>query len=481
MLTMLLAVIFMTTSCNKDADEPTMSQAEVSFSISNLSMTDNPLKSGGLDPETPECSEEPPAYVVVTINGMDYRLNVLQDLNDGLETEVLKMYTGMYNVTDFKVYDANDNLIWLSPKGEDGFGHWLENNVEFEFEIVEWKKVKVVVDVLCFIPEEVTEFGYGWFELVPNIDKPLCFYGNICTKFYEDFHDERIPNNPYVGQEYDGYDFPALLEVIVYGPDGQVMDIANNVDTQGDNFCARYLDILADEGEQYTFELFLIEPDNTRLLIHSGVFDDSMWSNNGDGPWASPNPFGGEDGKFDVIIGNCLSDDSPLQPDVILPGYIPLPETVTFKLHLGATSFLDLEVFSTTGGGSLNQIKPGVIPGWCGDRSTTIYIGSTYTADVYTSLDLAGMPLKYQGYGAAKWAMLNWLINQDLSGYTRDEIQNAIWNIIDGTADPDGGLSAAAAPHIDFMPQPGQYAFVLLDPHEFKDQEFQLIIVQVDP
>ena len=98
-------------------------------------------------------------------------------------------------------------------------------------------------------------------------------------------------------------------------------------------------------------------------------------------------------------------------------------------------------------------------------------------AGVYSSLDQANLPASYAGYN---WGALNWLVN-NMDGYTDKERQNAIWNILHGQSNSDGGLSAEALTHSDFIPTVGDYAIVLFDANAGSGNEIQLQIVRIDP
>jgi len=88
-------------------------------------------------------------------------------------------------------------------------------------------------------------------------------------------------------------------------------------------------------------------------------------------------------------------------------------------------------------------------------------------------------------------AKVNWLMNHALDfGYVLGQdyggeggpVQQAIWNLLNGTSypPPAATMSAAASTHGDFVPLPGQLAAVLIIKNN-DPLNYQLIFVVVDP
>ena len=272
-----LAFVFYLGSCEKQkvADE----KSEVSFEMNNLS---NSLSKKGVGDQgtLPTCEDKDPAYVVITISGVDYTLNVLQNLEDGNQTEVIKLDAGDYTIDNFVVYAADDDLIWAAPmEGSYYEDLWDLDGVSKDFKTLKFQKKKVSIDVLCYQPFNYDKFGFNWFEFSRIEIKTLCFFGDVCVEDYEFWHSE----GSYYGQSnQDGYDFPAIFEVVIEDSEGnQINDPAldDNIyypdgspwQGVGEPLCVEYPDIIG-QTDEYTLKIFLILPNGDKLQIREHDF-----------------------------------------------------------------------------------------------------------------------------------------------------------------------------------------------------------------
>jgi len=172
---------------------------------------------------------------------------------------------------------------------------------------------------------------------------------------------------------------------------------------------------------------------------------------------------------------------------------LSLPEQVniTSQHPGGGDSYWDVTV---SNGGDLD----GDYEGWCVDTDRTMSSGTTYTADVYSSLDEG-----FDGLGLVEhpenMGLVNWIINQGYVGdsspaggvYTYGDVQRAIWTLIEdnnstaglGSWDQDRVdeiLADAAADGADFTPGCEDTVAVLLVPvNSSGDTTNQIIIAQV--
>jgi len=458
-------LLFTFVSCDEKELAPG-GESGVSWDISNISKTLANKDAGKYDVnEYPECSDLDESYVFVVINGVDYKIQLT-----GLtgQTEVLKLPAGNYTVTEFVVYSADDTAIWSMPMtGSLASQYYGLTGLPFDFSIKEFVKQKKEVDVVCYNPSSYELFGYGWFAYTKYEENTLCFFGDVCTKFYDDYHEK---DSPYFGQNYDGYDFPAIFDIAIYRGESQVA-YESNIAWQGSGspLCVKYLDNpIVDE--HFSFEIFLHMPDGSKESVYIQEFDDG--ENSGDG-------FGGEDGVFDFSVGECDSQGNN-DVDLVLPSYLPLPETVSFMINgalYGDGAYQRLYLDGIGGDYAIANTLPGAfLLGWCGAKDDKISRNIWYEANVYSSLNVSKIPAKYASY---KWGALNWLINHK-SGYTPKQIQAAIWHITNGTA--GNSLSFSAMANQSYKPKVGEFAIVLFDAIEFKEEsEIQLFIVKVDP
>lgn len=131
-----------------------------------------------------------------------------------------------------------------------------------------------------------------------------------------------------------------------------------------------------------------------------------------------------------------------------------LPTSGDISLALGSTAHFNVTI---TNGGILN----GVRAGWCLDRTHGIALSWPYLVNFYSTL--APIPallttgtdpaIDYPG----NVDLVNWAVN-NRDGYTRDEVQNVIWYLIESaqptlTAHEQTLADAAAANGEGFVPQ----------------------------
>ncbi|MEN8137113.1 MAG: hypothetical protein ABFR62_01635 [Bacteroidota bacterium] len=507
-----IALIVAFSSCEK---QPVAKDGnyEVSIAINNLTPS---LKKGTVDGENtgnlPECSDAEADYAIVGLidpNGKpvaSMHLPIL-GVDDGTQTVVVKTKTlGEYTIDLFEVYDAEDNLIWAAPKPGSEYYDWVTNKIGDTFTVEAFKKLKVDIDVLCWQPYSYKEFGYFWFDIDKTRVKTLCFFGDVCTKFYEDFHN--FDGSPYVGQEYMGYDFPAIFYVLIKDSEGEVinnMEVNSNEEWYGNEpLCIEFPDIEGQDDE-YTFEIYLAYPDGTWPLVYTSdpfMAEDDLEDITGD------------DGIFDFVVGNCSWEGN--DANIELDPYLLLPDHGTIEILYGnfkSPNFFDYFEIGLLEGFD-NPLYPEELKGestygYCGDIWNFITT-DIYDVDIYpthTEEALANIPAEYAAY---PWGSLNWMANFAPVEETTSEIarhyQAAIWMVIHGMgndvmnrieglagiqikqADIDFA-NEALNNHSDYKVRTGDYVVLLFDPVETeenvidgsRDNMIQLVLTRVDP
>lgn len=446
------------------------------------------------------CNDElAPSFVYVVINGTPYELKIVTLTEGGtMQTEVLKLIPGSYTIEEFAVYngtpnnndDADDTVLFASPEhSSDYVTNWAMTGVgqgSTPFVIEAFKKAPVHVDVLCYVPSAYVDFGFTWFQFDKFKAKKIYFFGDVCTKFWEEWKDYEDESNPYLGA-INGYDFPAAFTVDVYkGLSATGVPAVSGTYTPSDYvgidaepLCIEYVDNLQSVDESYTFVISLTLPDGTSEVIHTGNFTDANWSK----VTPDEDTFGGLDGIFDFVVGNCSYDGNNANEE--LPAWIPVAKTGTFKLggplygsHGGYTSIefgaLDLEHADTFMNGT-------IYGAFCAAKVDQISLGVTYPANFYSSL--GGLTelddTKYANL-KANIGVLNWIVNNQ-SGWTAREIQAAIWHFTDGQSATT--LSTTASTYVNFVPTVGDWAIIVCDAIEAdtKNGDYQLMVVRVDP
>ena len=488
---MLLSIPFLFASCEKPV---ATEKVDVAFSIYDSgSMTKKDAGDTVL-----ECIEGEASYVVTVIDGVEYTLNVLTGLDGGTSTATIKFSPGDHIVSSFVVYTADGDVLWVTPlEGSYYDNLWDLISVDLTFNVADFTKKVVPIDVLCYRDVDYEAFGFTWFQFHAYESKSVCFFGDICSKFYPDFNSAE---GPYAGQ-VEAHDFIALFNVDIYGPGGELMNSATNV---GEDInapvCVEYLDD-TEVDETYTFVISILGPTGEVFATTEGSFTDAEWS-------GVDSDFGGDDDIWEFVVGNCIADNTDA---VVLPAYLALPSTgnITIKA-VRHDNELHYEYFDVLlNSGFNNALYPpelvdgALLGGYCGDLYNNVPIEGTYDVDVYSSLGV--VPPMYAGY---PWNSLNWLANQEYAiteAHIEGKMLQAIlwFTIHDGTpglankiksslgltpteVSDAQAVASIALTHSDYSPLTGEYCLVLLDPIEGSGPpvatEFvQLVLVRVDP
>ncbi|APG59246.1 hypothetical protein [Christiangramia salexigens] len=203
----ILALLF--TSCSKDEnssliDEPANAKSvDLSFGAVLNDLANRAMSKSHFD-QVPDCSEELPVTAVLEISYNNQTVgpivvDVLKD-QDGFFTdysELLKIpvpNNGSTTVTleSFMVYDGNDidaqnpygNLIWIAPKESQvgQFDGYVDKALPFDFQVTDGSKPYIDVEVLCFDRRMVNEYGYVFFNILPEKIYPFCTFVNYCDE-----------------------------------------------------------------------------------------------------------------------------------------------------------------------------------------------------------------------------------------------------------------------------------------------------------
>jgi hypothetical protein len=446
------AAIFTMYSCEKT--ETTVAKQEVSFDLAGL--PDQTLgKKSGIENDTiyendsnyPACSQEAVDHVDIIIDDTTYTVGMTA-LSPS-QTEVIQLEPGTHTLEAINVYDDNNNLIYIMPSNtsievtEAGL-----IGVPLQLDLKSWTKNKINVDVVCWHEYKHKVYTWGWTELKYYQMKHLCFFGDVCTKYYEDF-----------GQNQ--YDFPATFTIdYTYTLNGNT--ISKSYTSNGVKpLCIDYLD---DElnPENLTYTLSLETPTGPLVLDANVAVPEGAWS--GDGSWA------GDDGIYLFNVGKCGTNvDRQFAP------YQPLPSTVTFKITgpIYNDGYIDLTIVDVPNDPTPDIYTGAKLPSWCIAKTRTIQRNTNYPADVYSSLYPENMPSSYSGL---PWDKLNWILNNK-DAYTPQEIQAAIWHYTDGDAATT--LSDLADAQAGYIPPVGGYSIVILDPSD--TDSIQILVVRIDP
>lgn len=184
------AMIF--TSCSKEENTQLTDENSVVLTFGAVlnDLANRASKQSQFD-QIPTCSTAAPdrAVIGLTVDGQvwdDVEVDILMDSNGYFTayTEDLKIHVPgaggvSVTVTSFMVYDAGNNLIWVAPTGGN-FAAYVDNPLPLNFNLQRGTKPYIDIEVLCFDRRTVNEYGYPFFDLVPTVVYPLCFFANYC-------------------------------------------------------------------------------------------------------------------------------------------------------------------------------------------------------------------------------------------------------------------------------------------------------------
>jgi hypothetical protein len=494
LLIVLLSAAF--TGCQKDDAGKTVATQEVSFGIDLMDI--DGLKSGVFECQFDD-QGNPLIPTVLEIDITDLDIGTTSTFNpqifmlDGkLYSQAIKLATGQYSISKFLMLtEIGGTVVMAIPEASSEFGQYVVNGVDFEFEVGEFSKTQVDVQVLCFSLEKVDEFGFFWFQTNEIVIREQCFFGDLCLKDPTD----------YAGSYYDDlfaplsnypFDLPAIYKIEVIRNNGDWSKSFTNIvveDNVATEFiaplCIKYPDRV-DKDDEFVFKLYIYVRVGSQFqykYFHSWtiVNDESFDS--------------GNDGIMGFVVGNCNYNGADLQ----LAPYQNLPTSASITISSpGDPGYWNLNVNSVNPAGNYD-LPLGEMTGWCGDQETTIIPG-TKNMYIYSSLYStnwpAGMPFNPQDI-----AKVNWLFNNlgNFAGFNTPTgnvitsnditqaqgllIQDAIWEIIHGNTGISGmamDMATAAANQGNFSPLPGGWAAILCVAFN-KPVQHQLIFTVVDP
>ena len=477
LFTAVAAMIF--SSCTQDLPGPDVNTPrEVSFNTSG----DGLLKSEG------DCSLDAD-YAVIQIDGVIYNAATFV-VNDVLYTQAIKLPPAQYTLEMFTLWNDNDTpgddsddiMVSAAPHEGAPFADMVINPLDLVFDVQAFLKVEIEIGVLCYEESEHGEFGFVWFQPVKTHVKQKWFFGDFCTKFFED----------YTGSDYEGQtnglqiDMPALYEIEVMH-NGISQGTYSNLGSLGEApLSVPYVDD-PDQVDNYEFRLsVLVKVGEGFEYKYFGSFtfsdDEDITTDIGIGP--------GADGVYDFVIGNCLVTSA----DFALAPYMNLPTSGTLVIGNGTApspnegAYFDVKM---TGIGSGYDFAEDTWFGsYCFDRNVGIGTGTSYTVDVYSSLYPELMPANMND---KEWDRVNWLINHvdQFPGWLWSDFQQAMWILEDPTwtgaalggvpektAMTDTMVAAAVANGDGYLPLPGGWAAVSFNN---QGQPIQTIFIIVDP
>ena len=402
----LLLLLF--TSCSKDetgTQNPQKTEmAKLSFAtiLNDLVANNSSLKQSLND--LPMCSDGTPAYVevilsqggnqVVGTTANPLKVNVNPNPadydNDGVdeyftnESASLELTPGTYTLDFFKVYDANNTLLWIAPRTGDGsLASYVQHPLPMDINLGAGVKKYVDVDVLCYDHRMANQYGYLFFDIEETQVIDFCIFGNYC--------------------DANGRHFPAHFSVDVWkyadGVKGDQLynDLTNTVaiDQNGDYAGSTVCVALPDGAglDEYYFEITLLDSDAygdvANTVIRKGVINDIIVRNFFDGD---------NNLEYYHFREGCESNDTP--PIFDQPGVTNYKSCLDATNNSGvvALAFLSLDQTNNTLDATIlatklepNKVHPQHIHGFADKHNSTCPPSSVAGADGIISLS-EGLP-----------------------------------------------------------------------------------------
>ncbi len=489
------AILF--SSCTQDLPEIDQNAPrEVIFNTSGNGL----LKADG------DCSLEAD-YATIQISDVVYTAATFV-VNEVLYTQAIKLEPGTYTLQEFVLWNDNDTpddtsddlIVSAAPHAGAPFADLVINALDYQFDVMSFLKVEVEVGTLCYEESTHEDFGFIWFKPTKTHIKQKWFFGDFCTKFFEDYTDSDYADQTNGLQ----VDMPAIYQVELW-KNGDSVSTYTNIATLGEAPLAIPFVDNPETNEEYELKLNVLVKVGEQFLYK--YFKSFFFTNDGDittdigvGP--------GDDGVYDFVIGNCLVTEA----DFSLAPYMNLPETGSMEVRLhpeaDRNAYFEVELgFTGTG---FDVVAGDWYDSFCFDPDNGINM-TTYNVNIYSSLYPELMP--FSDMTDRNWNELNWLANHfeqySTLNYIWEDVQHAVWKISDPTHDtgtPLGGVSASPlvdhdndgnTPDIrladlmaadamqygaDYIPLPGGWAAVSFMPEGSTNADhIQIIFIIVDP
>jgi hypothetical protein len=469
LMLLMVATMFATVGCNKD-DKGNKGDAvgEISFAPQAVEL-EKGITDGDYD-----CDSEV-HYALVYVDGIMYRMPTFY-INGMLYTQSIKLASGAHVLEEFILMNNNgtpdDYTDDVSISAVVHIGAEYEEFTSFllpyDFTIESFIKKEIHVEVICIEDSYYTPFGFTYFSVWETIVRQIYFFGDVCVPCLEDFY----------GSDYENQsggvliDNAAITNVMVYR-NGEYLTEVDNMDVWGEGVvCASYPDRIGME-DFFEFKIYVWLPvgaifDWVHVYTYS-LYDDEIID-------------AGADNVNEFVLGNCLLEGS----ETNLSQYFNLPATADFSLgatHSPAAINVDYKFDITfTGidaGYALENLTYGA---YCAEQTVTINLGSPYTANVASSLNLVHAAV-VSGLTIDQVKRLHWIANNLEQDW--ELMQNVIWSVTDlyVLVTPAEIVYEAAmnAGYMNYNPLPNQdeKAMVILETAD--DVQMQVMDLDVCP
>jgi len=294
----ILLMAFAFFSCQKPEDVPPVNKDKIDVVFAGITNEIGSLKSTDIV----DCNKPDADYAQVKIDNTIYRPLVFYI--DGVPyTQSIKLSPGTHSVKEFMLMNDNntpdnfgdDIIVSATPIKGSTYAVFVDNAVDFPFQVSAFAKTEVKVQVLCFEDVDYQYFGFDWFALTEIIVREQVFFGDICVTNTADYEGSLYENQNNKLQN----DMPAIFRIDVY-KNGAYITSYNNEAWLGEGM-----------------PLSVLYPDN-KNANDKFDFNLSIYVRNGNDfayvyyyTWTFYNDeliAAGDDGVVDFVLGDCSAD-----------------------------------------------------------------------------------------------------------------------------------------------------------------------------
>jgi hypothetical protein len=312
-------------SCMQTEESILIKHAELSISVDKADF--NALKSWDLG-GVPECHDLTMDYVLFTLEFLDddgnvtssqqYKTSIFQP-NGKLVTESVKILLNdrvslNVRLATFFIYhkkaDGDDVIVKAAPLPGSKYHSLVSHGLGSNIELKKFSKKEIEVDVLCFEPLYIVEFGFTWINLNEIIIRNQCWMANLCVDNPSDYRGSlyEILNNELSNQ------MPAILKINVLNYVGEaegdhdddinwdllITHENNTIETYGINKCLEvFWPDNIDRNDLFRFDIYVLMADGAGQFYYQFYNSYAFWDND--------RPDFGTDGIANFDIGDCTT------------------------------------------------------------------------------------------------------------------------------------------------------------------------------
>ena len=125
----------------------------------------------------------------VPVENLQDKILPLHSVGDGVASDLIMLLPGTYVITKFEVLQLVDDgggsthyeTIMATPVEGSVFSGYVNTPLNYEFTVELYQKKRLLMEVLCFEPTNVANFGFVWTGVNVILGDEICLYVSQCT------------------------------------------------------------------------------------------------------------------------------------------------------------------------------------------------------------------------------------------------------------------------------------------------------------